>query len=188
MPDESSGAVPQNASHKRAAFLAAYAQTGNITAAAHAAGCSPSTHRHVWMKQPDYPALFAEAQEQAVELMEAEALRRATRGIEEPVFHRGKQCGSIRKYSDTLLIFLLKAARPKKYRDRHEHSISGPGGGPIVTAAVVGDELRQVTTEALADPSVLEALLVVSEAVARGNVGHQSNTDERTDHALSERT
>jgi len=34
------------------------------------------------------------------------------------VFHQGKVCGGIRKYSDTLLIFLLKAAYPEKYRER----------------------------------------------------------------------
>ncbi len=47
--------------------------------------------------------------------------RRAFEGVEEPVFHQGKQCGTIRRYSDTLTIFLLKAHRPAKYRERREH-------------------------------------------------------------------
>lgn len=36
---------------------------------------------------------------------------------------------AIREFSDTLAIFLLKAHKPEKYRERYEHT--GPGGGPI---------------------------------------------------------
>lgn len=38
------------------------------------------------------------------------------------------------EYSDTLLIFQLKGAKPEKYRERIEHS--GPDGGPIQIQAV----------------------------------------------------
>lgn len=104
------------------AFLAAYAQLGNITAAAKAAGCHPSRHRNEWAKQPAYMALFLEAQEEANDMLEAEALRRATRGTDKPVFHKGKQCGTVREYSDQLLVVLLKANRPGKFRENVEHS------------------------------------------------------------------
>lgn len=50
--------------------------------------------------------------------LEDEAVRRAYVGVEEPLFYQGKQCGTVRKYSDTLLIFLLKGAKPAKYRER----------------------------------------------------------------------
>lgn len=33
--------------------------------------------------------------------------------------------GSVQRYSDTLLIFLLKAAKPEKYRDRYDIRHSG---------------------------------------------------------------
>ena len=33
------------------------------------------------------------------------------------MYHRGKAIGAIREFSDTLLIFLLKGAKPSKYRD-----------------------------------------------------------------------
>ena len=45
-------------------------------------------------------------------------MRRALEGGEEPVFYQGKIVGSVRKYSDTLLMFMLKARRPERYRDR----------------------------------------------------------------------
>jgi hypothetical protein len=40
------------------------------------------------------------------------------------VFHQGQECGQIREYSDTLLIFMLKARRPEKFKERFaaEHS------------------------------------------------------------------
>ena len=41
-------------------------------------------------------------------------------GWDEPVYRDGVLVGSIRKHSDTCLIFILKARRPEKYRDRHE--------------------------------------------------------------------
>ena len=46
-----------------------------------------------------------------------EARRRAVTGIDKPVFFKGEVVGSITKYSDSLLMFLLKAHRPQKFRD-----------------------------------------------------------------------
>ena len=46
--------------------------------------------------------------------LEDEARRRAVDGVDEPVFQQGKQVGTIRKHSDTLLIFLLKGIRPQE--------------------------------------------------------------------------
>ena len=52
-------------------------------------------------------------------MLEREARRRAVEGVEEPVgFYKGEPSAYVRKYSDTLLIFLMKGARPDKYRDR----------------------------------------------------------------------
>jgi hypothetical protein len=43
-------------------------------------------------------------------------LRRARGGVDEPRLHDGEGCGYVRKHSDRLLIFLLKARRPAKYQ------------------------------------------------------------------------
>ena len=52
--------------------------------------------------------------------MEEEARIRAMFGVKQPVFYKGEVCGSVRKYSDVLLIFLLKGLRPEVYREnRH---------------------------------------------------------------------
>lgn len=67
---------------------------------------------------PAFAAAYKECQEEAADNLEAEALRRARDGVEEPVFYQGKVVGAIRKYSDTLMIVLLKAFRPHKYVER----------------------------------------------------------------------
>ena len=54
-----------------------------------------------------------------IEVLKDEAHRRACKGIEEPVFHQGEICGHVRKYSDALLMFLIKQADPS-YREHHK--------------------------------------------------------------------
>jgi len=102
-------------------FLAAYREVGIITKAAEVAGISRRTH-YKWLEaDKDYAKQFSEATEDAADAMESEAWRRAMQGTEKPVFYKGKQCGSIQEFSDVLLIFMLKGARPEKYRERVEH-------------------------------------------------------------------
>lgn len=45
---------------------------------------------------------------------------------------------TVKEYSDTLAIFLLKAHAPDKYRERTSAEISGPGGGPVQTLIATG--------------------------------------------------
>jgi hypothetical protein len=100
---------------KKAAFLAAYAQSGDVSDASRAAGISRRIH-YLWLRgDAEYSDAFDEAKDEAVEALVREALRRAVQGFDEPVFHQGVQCGTVRKYSDTLLIFLMKGADPKRF-------------------------------------------------------------------------
>lgn len=116
---------------KKRAFLAALAEVGNITQAAEIAGIERKTH-YVWMeKDENYAAAFKDAMEQAADRLEQEARRRAVEGVEKPVYQGGKKVGVVREYSDTLLIFLLKGARPEKYKERIAAEHTGKGGGPI---------------------------------------------------------
>jgi hypothetical protein len=66
-----------------------------------------------------------------VTALEDEAHRRAFDGTLEPVFHQGDECGTVRKYSDTLAIFLLKAHAPDKYRESSRMELTGANGGPV---------------------------------------------------------
>ena len=117
------------------AFLAALAETAIVRDACEAAGVeSPRVYEYRKESQA-FAEAWEKAKDAAADLLEREAVRRAREGWEEPVFGSGGtgvgtvEVGRIRKYSDTLLIFLLKGARPDKYRERRE--LVGSGGGPL---------------------------------------------------------
>jgi hypothetical protein len=149
---------------KQRAFLAAYAKIGTLSGAAEAAKIARRNHSN-WMKDAEYAADFAAAEERAIETLEAEARRRAERGVEEPVIYQGQlqfepkrdRYGrtvkdlegkvvysttplTVRKPSDILLMFLLKAKRPDVYRDNAAVQMTGPGGEPLsITVRFVND-------------------------------------------------
>lgn len=144
--------------HKKRAFLAAFALCGNVSQAVLAAKVSRCMH-YAWLKDdPQYVKDFAQAEADATDMLEAEARRRALNGVNEPVVYQGQLQGTwvdgegntvsqetpgarmipltIRKYSDTLLIFLLKGARPNKYRDNAKVEHTGPDGAPLIPSKV----------------------------------------------------
>jgi hypothetical protein len=104
---------------KAAEFLAVLRETGGNVSRACLAISLTRTRAYEWR---DADPNFARAWDEAVELgtdeLEEEARRRAYFGVDEPVFYQGEACGTIRKYSDTLLIFLLKGRRPERFRER----------------------------------------------------------------------
>lgn len=74
---------------KKTAFLKAYAVCGRISRAARAVKIERDMH-YRWMKDdPDYPAAFEEAKKKAVQAWEDEAVKRATRGVFEPLSYQG---------------------------------------------------------------------------------------------------
>lgn len=105
-------------------FLAALESSGNVSAAAREAGVSRQRAYEWRRSDPDFASHWDAAIEVATDALEAEARRRAVEGTEEPVFYQGTECGRIRRYSDTLMIVLLKAHRPAKFRENAavEHS------------------------------------------------------------------
>lgn len=105
-------------STRRAAFLAALAETGNVSRAARAAKASRSRAYQLKADDPQFAEEWADALEIATDALDAEARRRAIDGVETPRFHQGRVAGTVRKYSDSLLMFLLRAHRPALYRER----------------------------------------------------------------------
>lgn len=118
-------------------FLAAFASTANVSAAAKLSSIGRATH-YTWLRDRRYAEAFAEAADEAADRLETEARRRAVAGVAEPVYYKGERVGSIQQYSDTLLIVLLRAARPEKYA--HFRGVSGKGTrGAIPLEDVVAD-------------------------------------------------
>ncbi|CUK12092.1 Uncharacterised protein [Achromobacter sp. 2789STDY5608615] len=115
---------------KKIAFLAALAETGNVSRAAKAIDVARITVYEWRDEDEEFAAAWEKAKRIGMGLLEDEVLRRAHDGTEKPVFHQGLQCGTIREYSDTLAIFLLKAHDPK-YREKTGLELTGANGGPV---------------------------------------------------------
>ena len=102
------------------AFIEALRATGNVTRAAQYARRSRNQAYHVRRHSEDFAAQWDEALGEGIDLLEAEARRRAFTGIDKPVYYKGEVVGSITKYSDRLLMFLLRAHRPQKFPRRRQ--------------------------------------------------------------------
>lgn len=143
---------------KQNAFLQAYRVCGTIRRAAIAAEIDRTTH-YEWLKQDEYAAAFAQAQEDATDYLEDEARRRAAEGtrvlkftkdgspIPNPFWKEGdpesEKYYVEHVYSDKLMDLLLRGNRPRKFANRHE--VTGADGGPLdvnhsLGGLVVGDQ------------------------------------------------
>jgi hypothetical protein len=108
---------------KKRAFLRALVETGgNVTRACELVGIDRSTpYSRQWKEDAEFQAVLESARYMAAEALESEAIRRAFEGVDKPTgWYKGKPSGVVTDYSDTLLIFLLKGAKPEKYADRME--------------------------------------------------------------------
>ena len=114
-----------NTKAKRVAFIAALRNSGNVRASCWQASISHKTAyrwRDTWATFADD---WAEALEDACDVLEAEARRRAM------------------SVSDGLLMFLLKAHRPEVFGDKSEIDIKSGGEklpGPVIFLPVVDGE------------------------------------------------
>ncbi len=95
------------------AFLETFAECGIVTAAAKVVGIRRDTV-YSWRKDdPSFADAMDAAGDEATEALEGEARRRAMES------------------SDTLLIFMLKANRPEKYRDKPPVTIDSNAQGGV---------------------------------------------------------
>ena len=115
------------------AFLSELAKSCNVSRAAEVAGIGRRTayeHREL---SEGFAAAWDDAIEQGIDALEFEARRRAMDGCERPVVSQGEIIATVREYSDPLTIFLLKAHRPERYRDRQSVDVTS-GGEPLTIA------------------------------------------------------
>ena len=103
---------------------------------------------YTWRKDdPDFRQAWEDAIATHTESMETEADRRGIDGTLKPIYYRGEVCGEVREYSDTLLIFRLKAEAPDKYRENIRQEVTGKDGVPLAPP------ITQVEIIMPADPS-----------------------------------
>jgi hypothetical protein len=118
-------------SKKKKDFLKAMEETASVRRACKLAKIPRRTVYDWREKDEEFEKDFQKSRIIAADALEDEAVRRAHEGILKPVFQGGKKVGTIREYSDTLMVLLLKGNLPERYKDRFSGELSGQGGGPI---------------------------------------------------------
>ncbi|HVC17697.1 MAG TPA: hypothetical protein VNE18_10390 [Rhodanobacter sp.] len=117
------------------AVIAAYLETCTVSHACEQAKVGRRTFYDWMAHDPQFAAEIADVETTVADTLEKEAIRRGVKGVSEPVgWYQGSPGGHVQRYSDTLLIFLLKGHKPEKFADRHE--LSGPKGAPITITPV----------------------------------------------------
>ena len=107
------------------AFLAAIEEGAFISDACKAIGRSRSTVYEYRDRCPEFAEAWEDAREIAIYALETTAYQRALNGHKEPIYYNGEKVGERTVHHDKLLMFLLRAMRPEKYRD----NTPGPTGG-----------------------------------------------------------
>jgi hypothetical protein len=132
------------------AVLAAFRTLANVSRACAAAKVSRRQH-YTWLQEdPAYAAAFDRAKPEAAQRLVDEAVERGFHGYDQPLVFQGNftypplrdKRGAIlrdkkgeallsdrplciRRKSDSVLMFLLRAWLPKIYRERVDHEVSG---------------------------------------------------------------
>lgn len=142
---------------KLTAFCAALSETCNVGKACAAVGISRQTAYGWRDDDPDFAERWEKAMKIGLSGLEDEAHRRGFEGTEEPVFYLGEVAGTVRKYSDTLAIFLLKAHAPEKYRENSKIELSGHLAVNAMTDEEIAAELASlVAAGVIAAPDEVE--------------------------------
>lgn len=101
----------------REVFIRKLSKSPNVTAACRAAKISRQTVYRVRKEEPEFEEQWNDALAQSLDDAEGEMYRRAVKGTLKPIYQGGERVGTVREYSDTLLIFMLKSHRPDIYRE-----------------------------------------------------------------------
>jgi hypothetical protein len=138
-------------------FLAEYAIHGNVQAGCNKAGVSRNSVYRWLEKDETFSLRYEQAKVAYCDLLRQEINRRGARGVLKPVYYQGEKVGTIREYSDTLLIFQAKAKMPE-YRDKVQ--VEQTGGIDVRTLAT----LRAVVERAFPDDA--DAAERIADALA----------------------
>jgi hypothetical protein len=133
----------------RAVFLREYGERGRVDLACQAVGLSRSGAYRLRGKSADFARDWKEAKAVAVSVLEDEARRRAVDGVDEPLVSNGRLVTdehgkpvTVRRYSDKLMVLLLKGAKPGIYHDNAAGALNGGG-----TADITRDDVTIVRSE-----------------------------------------
>lgn len=96
---------------QRIIFLDVLRTTGNISASARAANISARAAHGLKAHDMEFSQEWDLAKDESIDELEAALRKRAIEGVEKPVYYAGKECGTLRSYSDSVGMYILKTHR-----------------------------------------------------------------------------
>lgn len=157
--------------NRRQRFLELLRQRPNIAAAAEDVGISRRTAYKAYHQDPDFAQAWEEALNAGLDDAEEALYERGVKGWLEPVYYKGEEVGSVRKFSDTCLIRFLQAHRPNLYAEKYVHRLAEDDP--------VSEALKAVDGLTLGPPSEREgAYLPPAEDDTYDNVAPENGDSE----------
>ena len=108
-------------------FLITLSETGNPSAACRASSLTRRQINVMRERDPAFARAYDDALDDAADLLEAEAWRRALEGVPQPLLKAGQPVVDpvtgtpiiVQRYSDPLLVMLLRGCKPTKFHRRN---------------------------------------------------------------------
>lgn len=144
---------------RQRAFIGALADSGEVLAAARSVGMS-DTAAYTLRRAPGAEG-FAAAWEAALAASSGRlvdiAFDRAINGVDDPIIDKeDNHIYTKRKYNDRLLMFLIRAHAPERYRDAHRDGrAAGEGQDTVPALPRVAEALKLLGPEPPAEPEKL---------------------------------
>ncbi|WP_419729538.1 hypothetical protein [Lichenicola sp.] len=135
-------------------FLNTLGKTGNASAACRASGLSRRQLNMLKQRDPVFATAYSEALDEAADVLEAEAWRRALEGIPHPVMKAGQpvfdqstgEAVTVQRYSDPLLVLLLRGCKPAKFAQRTAASGAAPDPYAAIREIAADDDPPRAST------------------------------------------
>lgn len=144
--------TPKKRKNWKPVFLRELSRTACVLYSAIKAGVGKVTVYDARKADVAFKEAWDDAKEIANELLLVEGRRRAYEGVLRPIYQGGKLRGKVKDYSDTLLIFFIKAHNPE-FRDSTKHEHTGKDGGPVNVNVSTTDRIDRHTEAFIAAAS-----------------------------------
>ena len=123
-------------------FLETLREGWSVTAAAASAGCARWTFYRHRDADPEFAEAWQAAREEGIDRLVDEAVRRAVKGVERPIFGKGGEIvGTVTEYSDRLMEVLLRGFRPETFGTSAKLTINGGWEQPDLSGGPTLQEL-----------------------------------------------
>lgn len=139
------------AKKKKQKFLRKLAECGVVKYAAQAAGYTSATNLYRYRQEDEeFAKKWDEAEKVGTDVLEAEAFRRAVRGVEKGIYFKGVKVDTELVYSDGLLQTLLKAKKPEVYGERKQVDVNVGGQVGVAVLPMASDDASKWEEESQA--------------------------------------